>query len=90
MTRPTATRGRGPQRRRPCPLHRGDGRGRTFSVHLGDNVFQCFDVVCQKKGDVMDLWASVTGLSLPDAAVELVNTFDLEPPPAKGPEKRHA
>jgi len=26
-------RGQGPQRRGVCPLHRGDGRGRTFSVN---------------------------------------------------------
>jgi hypothetical protein len=29
-------RGTGPQRRGACPLHRGDGRGRTFSVNLDD------------------------------------------------------
>src|SRR5262245_11581221 len=27
-------RGAGPQRRGPCPIHRGDARDRTFSVHL--------------------------------------------------------
>jgi hypothetical protein len=36
-------RGSGPQRRGPCPLHRGDGRGRTFSVNLEGHVFHCFD-----------------------------------------------
>jgi transposase len=34
-------RGNGPQRRCACPIHRADGRGRTFSVQLADNVFQC-------------------------------------------------
>src|SRR5262249_14559162 len=34
-------RGRGPQRRGPCPIHRGDRRGQTFSVHLYDNAFCC-------------------------------------------------
>src|SRR5438552_13504173 len=29
-------RGSGPQRRCACPLHRGDARGRTFSVNLDD------------------------------------------------------
>src|SRR5262249_40401248 len=67
-------RGRGPQRRGPCPIHRGDGRGRTFSVHLDDNVFQCFDARCAKRGDVIDLWASVKGLSLRAAALDLVRT----------------
>src|SRR5262249_37067614 len=52
-------RGHGAQRKGPCPLHRGDGRGRSFSVNLDQNVFQCFDTTCGKKGDVIDLWATV-------------------------------
>src|SRR5262249_30294119 len=60
-------RGSGPQRRCACPLHRGDTRGRTFSVNLDDNVFQCFDNKCGQKGDVIDLWACVKGLSLREA-----------------------
>jgi transposase len=74
-------RGSGPQRRCPCPIHRGDGRGRTFSVNLNDNVFQCFDAACGKHGDVIDLWASVNAMSLREAAIDLVNTFHLEPAP---------
>jgi transposase len=80
-------RGGGPQRRGPCPIHRGDGRGRTFSVHLDDNVFHCFDAACAHQGDVIDLWASVNGMSLRDAAIDLVRTFHLEPAPPT--EKRH-
>ena len=72
-------KGSGQQRRGPCPIHRGDGRGRTFSVHLGDNVFQCFDRTCGKKGDVIDLWAALHALSLRQAAIDLVQTFQLEP-----------
>ena len=82
-------RGNGPQQRCTCPIHRGDARGRTFSVHLDQNVFQCFDAQCGKKGDVIDLWASVMGLSLRDAALDLVRTFGLEPAPAHGTEKRN-
>jgi DNA primase len=74
-------RGKRLQQRCTCPIHRGDARGRTFSVHLGNNVFQCFDAQCGKKGDVIDLWASVTGLSLRDAALDLIRTFGLEPAP---------
>jgi DNA primase len=81
-------RGNGEQRRGPCPIHRGDGRGKTFSVHLGDNVFQCFDAKCAKKGDVIDLWASVKGMSLRQAAIDLVHTFTLEPTPPRT-EKRN-
>ncbi len=72
-------KGSGAQRRGACPLHRGDGRGRTFSVNLDENVFQCFDARCGKKGDVIDLWAAQHGLSLRAAALDLVQTFGLEP-----------
>jgi hypothetical protein len=82
-------KGSGPQRRGPCPIHRGDGRGRTFSVHLADNVFQCFDRTCGKKSDVIDLWAALHALSLRQAAVDLVQTFQLEPAVQRGTEKRH-
>ena len=79
-------RGRGNQWRGPCPVH-GQGKGRTFSVHLKDNVFQCFHAKCAIKGDVIDLWAVVKGLNLRDAALDLVTLFHLEPAPAT--EKRH-
>jgi transposase len=82
-------RGSGPQRRCACPIHRADGRGRTFSVNLDDNVFHCFDTACGKQGDVIDLWAEVHHLSLHAAALDLVQTFDLEPAPAGGTEKRN-
>ncbi len=82
-------RGNGPQRRGPCPLHRGDGRGRTFSVNLEANVFQCFAKECGHKGDVIDLWAALHGLSLREAALDLVRTFGLEASPHHGTEKRN-
>jgi len=82
-------RGPGPQRRGACPIHRAGGRGRTFSVHLDDNVFCCFDPVCAKKGDVIDLWAALQHMTLRQAAVDLVQTFNLEPAPAQRTEKRH-
>ena len=81
-------RGSGSQRRGPCPIHRGDGRGRTFSVNLADNVFQGFDAACQKKGDVIDLWASLKAMSVREAAIDIVNTFHLEPSPRSATEKR--
>jgi transposase len=74
-------RGSGPQRRCACPIHRGDARGRTFSVNLQENVFQCFDARCAKRGDVIDLWAAVRGLALREAALDLARTFHLEPTP---------
>ena len=82
-------RGSGPQRRCACPIHRGDGRGRTFSVNLKDNVFLCFDKRCGKQGDVIDLWAALHHLDLRGAAIDLVRTFNLEPAPASRTEKRN-
>jgi DNA primase len=81
-------RGRGSQRRGPCPVHGpGHGTGRSFNVNLAKNVFQCFDPTCGIKGDVIDLWAALKGISLRAAALELVQTFHLEPAPVT--EKRH-
>jgi hypothetical protein len=57
-------RGTGPQRRGACPLHRGDARGRTFSVNLDDHVFQCCDKRCGRQGDVIDLGAAWHGMAL--------------------------
>jgi hypothetical protein len=82
-------RGTGPQRRGTCPIHRGDRRGKTFSVHLDEHVFQCFAKECGAKGDVIDLWSSVNRMSLREAALDLVRTFHLEPAPHSGTEKRN-
>jgi hypothetical protein len=82
-------RGPGAQRRCACPIHRGDGRGRSFSVNLEENVFCCFDAKCQQKGDVIDLWAAVHKLDLRRAAEDLIRTFGLEPAPGTGTEKRN-
>jgi hypothetical protein len=73
----------------PCPLHRGDGRGRTFSVNLEANVFHGFDKGCAKEGDVIDRWAELHHLSLRAAALDLVQTFNLEPAPPRPTEKRN-
>jgi transposase len=82
-------RGSGAQRRCACPLHRGDARGRTFSVNFDAGVWHCFAKGCGRRGDVIDLWAAAQGLSLRAAALELVQTFGLEPAPRSGTEKRN-
>src|SRR5208283_6211453 len=44
-------RGRGQQRRGPCPVHsQPTAPERTFSVHLGKNAFQCFHAECAVRG----------------------------------------
>jgi hypothetical protein len=82
-------RGPGAQERCACPVHRGDGRGRTFGVNLEEDVFQGFDERCGAKGDVIDLWAALHRQSLREAAADLARTFHLEPSPRRGTEKRN-
>jgi DNA primase len=74
----TNLRGRGQQRRGPCPVHsHPTDAERTFSVHLGKNAFQCFHADCAVKGNVLDLWAAIHRLPLYEAALHLAETFAL-------------
>src|SRR5215207_4259378 len=82
-------KGAGAQRRCACPIHRGDGRGRTFSVNLATNAYQCFDARCGGQGDVIDLWAALSQRDVRSAALDLVHVFALEPCPTGGTEKRN-
>jgi transposase len=82
-------RGRGLQRRGPCPLHGQAGDTQpTFSAHLGKHLFQCFHADCRAQGNVLDLWAAVHKLPLYEAALHLADTFQLprnrEEEPVKG------
>jgi transposase len=71
-------RGRGQQRRGPCPIHGQVGdRQPTFSAHLGKHLFQCFQADCGAQGNVLDLWAAVHKLPLYEAALHLAETFHL-------------
>jgi len=71
-------RGRGHQRRGPCPIHSQAGDTQpTFSAHLGKQLFQCFQADCRAQGNVLDLWAAVHKLPLYDAALHLAETFHL-------------
>jgi hypothetical protein len=71
-------RGRGQQRRGPCPIHgQPTDTERTFSVNLGKNLFQCFHAECAAHGNVLDFWAAVHRLPLYEAALHLAATFNL-------------
>lgn len=71
-------RGRGQQRRGRCPIHsQATDPERTFSAHLGKNVFQCFHAACAAHGNVLDFWAAVHHLPLHEAALHLAETFHL-------------
>jgi len=72
-------RGSGAQRRGPCPVHGAKrSRGRTFSVHLGKNVYQCFHPPCGVTGNVLDLWCQIHQLTPYEAAIDMANVFDLK------------
>jgi len=71
-------RGRGQQRRGPCPIHGQPGNPQpTFSANLGKHLFQCFHPECGAQGNVLDLWAAVHKLPLYEAALHLAETFHL-------------
>jgi transposase len=70
--------GSGQQRRGPCPIHsNATDPQHTFSVHLGKNVFQCFQADCAAHGNVLDFWAALHRLPLYTAALDLAATFHL-------------
>jgi hypothetical protein len=89
-------RGRGPQRRGPCPVHSHSADPeRTFSVHLGKNVFRCFHADCAVQGNVLDLWSAIHRLPLYEAALHLADTFHLprnreEEPVTRTRQPRHS
>ena len=71
-------RGRGLQRRGPCPVHgQVTDRPGTCSVHLGKHIYQCFHAECRAQGNVLDLWAAVHKLPLYEAALHMAETFHL-------------
>jgi transposase len=71
-------RGRGQQRRCACPLHtQPDDREPTLSIHLGKNLFHCFQAQCAAQGNVLDFWAAVHHLPLYEATLHLAETFHL-------------
>jgi hypothetical protein len=75
-------KGTAQQRRGPCPVHAEapatmPPKKHTCSVHLGKNIFQCFQTDCAAQGNVLDLWAAVHRLPLYEAALHLAATFNL-------------
>jgi len=81
---------RGPQLRGPCPIHgQPTDPSRTFSVHVGKNIFRCFNANCGAQGNVLDLWAAIHKLPLYEAALDLAQTFGLQPNREEEPVKRN-
>lgn len=57
-----------------CPIHKGSHR-RQFKTTTNGRGFKCFS--CGVSGNVLDLVAALEGLELREAAVRLVEWFDL-------------
>jgi DNA primase len=69
----------GDQVRGPCPIHRSTSTSsRSFSANMRLNIYRCFK--CGASGNHLDLYASVTGLSLFAATVELCERLQREVP----------
>ena len=67
------------QVRGPCPVHHSaTSTSRSFSANLNRHIYKCFK--CGAKGHPLDLYASVTGLSLFEAAIALCKQLDREIP----------
>lgn len=69
----------GDQWRGPCPVHRSQNpRSRSFSVDVRLGRYHCF--ACGSRGNALELWAAVHGVSVYAAAVELCELLGLKTP----------
>jgi DNA primase len=67
----------GDQWRGACPVHRSESpRSRSFSVNVRLGRYKCF--VCGSRGNALELWAAIRGVSVYSAAVELCDALGLE------------
>ena len=70
---------RGDQWRGPCPVHGSQNpRSRSFSVNLGLGRYHCFG--CGSRGNVLELWSAVRGISVWASAIELCESLGLDVP----------
>jgi DNA primase len=66
----TARTQHGVQARGPCPLHGSRAlTSRSFSAHLGRNVWHCFR--CGASGNALELWAQATRQEFYPAVLDL-------------------
>ena len=65
--------------RGPCPVHHSQSaKSRSFTVHLGRNLYHCFG--CGSAGNHLDLYAAVTRQGVYAAAVDLCAKLNREIP----------
>jgi DNA primase len=78
--------GFGQQLRGPCPVHRSrTPRSRSFSAHLGKNLWHCFR--CGAGGNALDLWAAVTRQPLHAAVLDLCQRLGRDVPWLSAPRR---
>jgi DNA primase len=74
-----ATWRQGSQLRGPCPiLACRSTSSRICSVDRAGQTYRCF--ACSSRGNHLDLWAAIRGLTLHRAAVDLCQLIQLSPP----------
>jgi len=58
-----------------CPIH-GGGKQKSLSINLIKKTFFCHS--CEEKGDLIDLYAKATGLTLKEALKDLSNGLNMQ------------
>jgi DNA primase len=77
------------ERRGTCPLHGSSRpRSRSFAAQLDKNVWYCFR--CRRGGNVLDLWAAVTGQPLYAAVGDLYRRLGRAVPLLPAPRPRRS
>jgi transposase InsO family protein len=89
LLRYTPNHTHGNQQRGPCPVHGSEqpSRSQCFSANISENICHCFK--CGFGGNALDLWMTVTGQNVYDAAVDLCQRLG-RPVPTRDFERRLA
>ena len=70
---------RGDQLRGPCPVHGSSNpRSRSFSVNVRLGRYHC--IACGSRGNALELWSAVRGISVWTSAIELCESLGLDVP----------
>jgi hypothetical protein len=82
----------GEELRGKCPIHRGEGNKKHFTVNVAKNAFKCFFQQCGAHGNVLDFVAAMEQCSIRDAALRLKEWFKIgesQSPAEQGVEEQH-
>lgn len=72
----------GHELRGQCPIHRGQGNKKEFTVNTTKNAFKCFFANCGVRGNVLDFVAAMEHCSIRDAALKLQEWFKIGETPS--------